>query len=355
MSIFKVDCDRITKIRETTFKEQGIYERRDLQGLLKSDISVIAPDTLVVAEEFGEWENSNRSIDLLLIDKLANLVVLELKRTEDGGHLELQAIRYAAMISTLTFEKLIEIYDRYLKKNDLQLEAKESLLDFLDWEEPDEELFGQEVRIILASAGFSKEVTTAVMWLNSFGIDIRCVRMLPYANQDQLLLEIQTVIPLPEVSDYQVEIQQKRQKERESRRNARDFRKFDVIVAGKTFLHQNKRNMMFTIVSEMIRKHGIAPNMIVEAVPPHDKKRLFRSFDGELTADQVHDEITNPDSGGTLPPVKRYFCDEGQILYSNEQTYVLTNQWGTSTLEAARSLARAFPALGIQIDDTTIT
>ena len=32
--------------------------------------------------------------------------------------MDLQAIRYAAMISTLTFEKLIEIYGRYLRKND---------------------------------------------------------------------------------------------------------------------------------------------------------------------------------------------------------------------------------------------
>jgi hypothetical protein len=47
----------------------------------------------------SDWEDSSRSIDLLCIDKQANLVVIELKRTEDGGHMELQAIRYAAMVS----------------------------------------------------------------------------------------------------------------------------------------------------------------------------------------------------------------------------------------------------------------
>ena len=35
--------------------------------------------------------------NLLCIDREANLVVVELKRTEDGGHMDLQAIRYAAM------------------------------------------------------------------------------------------------------------------------------------------------------------------------------------------------------------------------------------------------------------------
>ena len=46
----------------------------------------IAPETLVISEEFGEWEDSRRRIDLLGLDKDARLVVIELKRTEDGGH-----------------------------------------------------------------------------------------------------------------------------------------------------------------------------------------------------------------------------------------------------------------------------
>jgi len=32
-------------------------------------------------------------------------VVIELKRTNDGGHMELQAIRYASMVSAMTFER----------------------------------------------------------------------------------------------------------------------------------------------------------------------------------------------------------------------------------------------------------
>ena len=78
---------------------------------------MISPNTLIVAEEFGEWEDSQRRIDLLGIDKDANLIVIELKRTEDGGHMDLQAIRYAAMISTLTFDRLVTSYEQYLSKN----------------------------------------------------------------------------------------------------------------------------------------------------------------------------------------------------------------------------------------------
>jgi hypothetical protein len=50
--------------------------------LLRSNVEVVSPDTLVVAEEFGDWEDSRRRIDLLGIDSDANLVVIELKPAE---------------------------------------------------------------------------------------------------------------------------------------------------------------------------------------------------------------------------------------------------------------------------------
>jgi RecB family endonuclease NucS len=91
MPLYEVTADQLKRIEETSFREARIRERADLQRLLRSQIEIVLPDALVIAEEFGEWEESRRRIDLLAIDKDANLVVVELKRTEDGGHMELQA------------------------------------------------------------------------------------------------------------------------------------------------------------------------------------------------------------------------------------------------------------------------
>ena len=65
MPIYRIDNKKIIRIERTTFAQQGLRERNDLQALLKSQIDVISPDTLIVAEEFGEWEDSRRRIDLL--------------------------------------------------------------------------------------------------------------------------------------------------------------------------------------------------------------------------------------------------------------------------------------------------
>lgn len=347
MAIYQISGDGFHRVEETTFAERGLRERGDLQRLLKKQVEVIAPDTLVIAEEFGEWEDSRRRIDLLGVDKAANIVVIELKRTEDGGHMELQAVRYAAMVSTLTFERCVEIYAKYLVDNGVDGDAKEALLDFLEWEEADEELFGQDVRMVLASAEFSKELTTAVMWLNEHNLDIRCVRLKPYKDGERTLLDVQTVIPLPEAEAYQVKIREKQQKERQSRRSTRDFTRFDVTVNGETIPNQPKRGMMYNIIKPLIES-GITPEAIAETIPWR-RNVLFYCFDEELDEEQIAERLTEEGADRAVPKYRRYFSKDDELFHINGRTYILTNQWGRQTLDAVERLKERFPELGIEV------
>lgn len=268
MAIFEIQKDQIRQIEETTFGEAGIRERADLQRLLRSQIAVISPETLVISEEFGEWEDSKRRIDLLGIDKDANLVVMELKRNEDGGHMELQAIRYAAMISTMTFQKAVEVYADFLRRIGSDTDAQASLLNFLEWEEADEDRFAQDVRIVLVSAEFSKELTTAVMWLNERDLDIRCIRMKPYADNGRLLIDVQQVIPLPEVADYQVQIREKERQERKDRAERYEIRKrfwtgLLNTARSKSDLHANISPVERSLVGAGAGMQGLSFNYTI--------------------------------------------------------------------------------------------
>ena len=244
MALYEITADNLHKLDETSFDFAGLRERYDLQRLLRSQIEVIAPDTLVIAEEFCDWEESKRRIDLLALDKDANIVVIELKRTDDGGHMELQAIRYAAMVSTINFEKAVEIYGRYLSNHGQDEDARKGILTFLDWDTADEDLFAKDVRILLASADFSKELTTSVMWLNERELDIRCIRIVPYQDGDRILIDVQQVVPLPEASDYIIKIREKEHKERQERNERSNLRRkfwqgLLGIARAKTKLHSN--------------------------------------------------------------------------------------------------------------------
>ncbi|HMI19548.1 MAG TPA: DUF4268 domain-containing protein, partial [Sphingomonas sp.] len=248
MAIYELKEDQLITAAETSFSAENLYERRHIQQLLRAQIEVIGPDLMVVAEEFGEWVDSARRIDLLCLDTDANLVVVELKRTEDGGHMELQALRYAAMVSAMTFEQLVEAHARFRNPAQPDVDAAQTaILDFLGWTAAREEEFGQDTRIILAAANFSKELTTAVLWLIDRGIDIRCVRMRPYRLANgTVLLDIQQLIPLPETASFQTRIGVKRQAERRNRTERHELRfKFWEglleIARGRTPSHANRK------------------------------------------------------------------------------------------------------------------
>lgn len=267
MAIYALSDEQLVAVSATSFAAENMHERKHIQQLLKANIAVLDASLMVIAEEFGEWVDSSRRIDLLCIDTDANLVVVELKRTEDGGHMELQALRYAAMISAMTFEQLVETHARFqgggLPDTDA---ARAKILDFLGWSDANEELFGRDTRIVLASANFGKELTTAVLWLRDRDIDIRCVRLQPYRMADgPVLLDVQQLIPLPETSSFQTQIGVKRQAERKDRieRHDQRYRFWELLLARakeRTPLHANLSPGTDTWKSAGIGKRGFHLN-----------------------------------------------------------------------------------------------
>lgn len=267
MAIFALTDERLVPVSATSFTAENIHERRHIQQLLRANIAVLDDSLMVIAEEFGDWIDSARRIDLLCIDTAANLVVVELKRTEDGGHMELQALRYAAMISAMTFEQLAETHARFRNGSQPDYDtARTLILDFLGWTDPDEELFGRDTRIILASANFGKELTTAVLWLRDRDIDIRCVRLQPYRMAaGPILLDVQQLIPLPETSSFQTKIGVKRQAERKDRNERHDqrYRFWELLLERaklRTPLHANLSPGTDTWKSAGIGKRGFQLN-----------------------------------------------------------------------------------------------
>lgn len=73
MTLYRVDKAQFSAFKPTTFAAAGFSERTDLQRLLRQQVGVIAPEVLVISEEFGEWEGARRRIDLLGVDKAGNL------------------------------------------------------------------------------------------------------------------------------------------------------------------------------------------------------------------------------------------------------------------------------------------
>ena len=62
MSIRELEKDQIVLLPDTSFSDEGIKERQDLQRIFKLQIEVLDPNLLVIGEEYGDWEESQRRI-----------------------------------------------------------------------------------------------------------------------------------------------------------------------------------------------------------------------------------------------------------------------------------------------------
>lgn len=238
MALYKVGNDRkMLKIKPSTFAELGDRERRDMQAMLRDNFNEVFKDQnlFLLAEEYSNWQDSSRSIDLLAIDKNSNVVVIELKRTAGGTHMELQAIRYAAMVSMMTFEDVVTAHESFLAKRQntegVQLNAREEILRFLGPSDEQNEI-SDNPRIVLISPNFSKEITTTVLWLNkNIGMDIKCLEMNPYQIGQEKYIDMEQVIPLPAAEEFTVRMREKIQKADEIKTaNKRRARTMAILV-----------------------------------------------------------------------------------------------------------------------------
>ncbi len=340
MPLFEVTDDGLRRRPTAAFAALGMYERADLQRLVRDDISALGEELFVIAEEFGNWEDARRRIDLLALDKAGRLVVIELKRTDDGGHMELQAIRYAAMVSSMGFSEVVDAYAAHRAKHlpSDGVSARAEVAAFLDSGEGAEDpVISTDVRIILVSADFGREITTTVLWLNGYdGMDIRCVRLVPYEIEGKVLLDIQQVLPLPEAADYQVRLRRKDVARERARSDGRDFTRYHIVVDGVEQPHRNKRNAIRTMVEELARRGSPLPE--IRRLLPDRAMRVVpgRLNDAGAVAEALVAADAKVDAG-------RFYCDHPMFDDAAGETYVLSRMWGLQTEPALAALAEAFP------------
>jgi hypothetical protein len=347
VAVYELAQKGMLPLTETTFDLEGVKERSDLQRVLRDRIEVLVPDAMVLTEEFGAWDDSKRRIDLLGLDQEANLVVVELKRGGDG-FMDLQAIRYAAMVSTMTFAQAVEAHRAYLQVRGSTEDPRDAILKFLGWDEPSEDDFGQDVRVVLAAADFSKELTTALLWLNDRGLDFRCVRVKPYSWEGRILVDVQQVIPLPEAAEYQVKVREKVRREREDRKDGRDFTKYDVTIEGETLSRLPKRRTMFHLVRHLT-SNGVSVAQISKLLDWRGSG-LWRSVDGVVGPAEFSELATEAAAaGGPAFEPRRWFVGEHELIVDGGRTYALTKMWGHGTEQAIRDLLATFPLEGLSV------
>ena len=283
MSLFRWRETGLTGVEAHAFEDKDLKENK-LQDALKANPDPLEEGLFIIATEFGDWEGSGRRIDLLALDDKARLVVIELKRSQTGGHAELQAIRYAAMVSNMTQDRIIHAHSDYLKRDAKRSQSQSRSapsgdgddgegLGVVDYKERAEKRLTEHLkrviekgqvqmepemepldiiktecpRIILASAGFSQEITTTVLWLvEKYKLDITCVELQLYeTDQEEQFLTGNRIIPLAG-EEYRMRAKERInereriEKERKERKESFTFLMVGIEPGATLVLEENR-------------------------------------------------------------------------------------------------------------------
>ena len=212
---------------------------------------------------------------------------------------------------------------------------------------------GQDVRIVLASAEFSKELTSSVLWLIEHNIDIRCVRLKPYALGERILVDVQQIIPLPEAQEYQVRIRDKVRKEREARTSGADFTRFDIRIEAEHHHAMWKRNAIL-LICRYLCGHGISPAEIANLLSWRPN-RVWYSVDGAVDESEFKNRAAAKAivTGATFDE-RRWFCEDGELCRIDGKTYAFSSQWGGEGWHRAmQALKERYPQFNIEFTPAT--
>jgi hypothetical protein len=192
----------LQSVREIDFSDFGFKERFDIQEWIESTPEVLGEELLIIAKEKSYFEGTRERPDLIALDKMGNVVVIELKRDDSGVNTEWQAIKYASYWSRFKVNDIIEVYADYLKrKGEVSSESEEDvasqrIIEFVN--DDTLENINVKQRIILVSHRYAKEVISAVNWLiDSYRMDIKCIQLIPYYDSDKKAYYMQSNEILP--------------------------------------------------------------------------------------------------------------------------------------------------------------
>ncbi len=235
--LFTVHGSTATPAQPLSLAEAGLKERHDLQEWVIAHPEIIGSDVMIVTMEFDQWQSSyGRTadrLDILGLHKSGELVVAELKRDQAPDTVEMQAIKYGAMVSRFTLETLAEQHARFLSQRGTPTDEDAAGDLLAAFAEITSETLRRPRLVLLASAYPPTTAATAV-WLREMGIDITLMQYRAYRTGQEIAISVSQLYPVPSVEDFTISPRQAEVKAVEDKvRRRQDVSTVSKIIAAK--------------------------------------------------------------------------------------------------------------------------
>jgi hypothetical protein len=230
--VFTVNGATATAAQTIGLAEAGLLERQHLQEWVIAHPEMLGEGIKIVAFEFGRWTSAGGGLerdrlDVLALDKEGHLIVVELKRDKAPDTVDMQALKYAALVSRFTHDELARVHARYLSdRRGAPVDVETAAAELVEWAEITEETL-RLPRLVLVASDFPKTVTATVVFLHQLGLDVRLLAFQAYRTAaSEILVTVSQHYPPPEVEEFVLapEAQEARQTRTETQTRQRDTR-----------------------------------------------------------------------------------------------------------------------------------
>jgi predicted transport protein len=228
--VFTVSGSSATVAKRISLVDAGLTERGHLQEWVLAHPEMLGPDVKVVAFEFGRWTATSGALardrlDVLGLDREGRLVVVELKRDRAPDTVDMQALKYAALVSRFTHDDLASVHAQYLTRHRGEVvPAEAAAAELEEWATVTEESL-RLPRLILMAADFPATVTATVVLLHQqLGLEVQLRKFQAYRTAQETLVTISQLYPPPDVEEFVLspEVSEQRQERTERQRRQRE-------------------------------------------------------------------------------------------------------------------------------------
>ncbi len=208
--VFEVHDSIASRAEPVSLEEAGLREHEHLQEWVVANPDVLGEGVMVVTAEYGRWVTWSGSREMDRLDVLGlgtdgRLVVAELKRGRAPDTVDMQALKYAAMVSRFDADRLADAHAAFLKTRGEVIsdsEAMDRLNNHAQFSMDAETL--RTPRVVLLASSFPHTVTSTAVWLSEMGIDISLVQFQAYRVSDRILVSVSTLYPVKDVEEFTV-------------------------------------------------------------------------------------------------------------------------------------------------------
>ena len=200
-------------VRLTRVPFGGLISEARLERLLIETPALAGEDLLVLGNQLAEFDEDRDRLDVLAVDRDGELVLIELKVSDDFRTTDLQAIAYAGAYSQRPTDDLADTLAQWSMRRGRQgyedgtrahEAAREEFTEFAGLDGFDDWEPSEKVRIKLIAPGFPRRVLHNVRYLGDvYGMPIEAIEARLYRDEEHHThLTVNRLLPLPAQEEF---------------------------------------------------------------------------------------------------------------------------------------------------------